>query len=758
MFVTVGIGYRTIGYSNDGIRWYNVSNNILTNGTGVAYYNGLWVATGTGNSLAYSHDGIIWNGLGTDIFTINGYNVCWTDLLWVAVGQGQNTIAYSYDGISWTGIGSNIFSLYGRGVAGTRNMIIAVGLGINNIAYSYDAINWIGLGNIIMTEIDAVVTNKIIWLIFGRGINTIAYSFNGIDWFGVGNDIFSDNGIYAAWNGTMWVAVGGGTNTIAYSYDGIHWIGLGNIIFSDYGRCISWNGTMWIAGGDVLATSYDGINWVILSNSLNITTYYSITSSCSYDFPYQDQVINFGNYNILPGGLYSINYYITYQAELTEILQAQLMISHVNYHKIYDSLPFINNAVTYTGFENIDSSFNLIGQLTYYPSPIDVGTYYISASGLIGYNYSINYIPGQIIISKAPLVIRCDNHIKEYDKIFYTPTYSVYGLLGNDTINSLSGFIVYSGTYINALNVGSYTMIPSGFTSSNYDIKYINGTLKIVPSYLMIIANNTSRIYDSDISGFRLVYNPNYIGLISSFTGIPIPSYTNIESNGIITFTDDNRTNRIWSLEGFQGPCYLSFRMPPIGCSIGLSEINYNYPDISSTSFNEYIIYNNKTSTLINYTNNIKNIDSINNRYNYSITTTYNTFDTGFIDPSGNILINYDGTDIKFYINSNLILTTQRLVRKKLYINIFTTFANQYIYNINFNSIQEYYNGGNGFYIDGLQGDDTVISLSGNIIYGGTSQNASIPGIYSIIPSGLSSINYSIKYINGSLNIRKSIQ
>jgi hypothetical protein len=315
-----------------------------------------------------------------------------------------------------------------------------------------------------------------------------------------------------------------------------------------------------------------------------------------------------------------------------------------------------------------NSSFNLIGQLTYNISPIDVGTYYITPSGLLGYNYSINYIAGQIIISKAPLVIRCDNHIKEYDKIFYTPTYSIYGLLGNDTINSLSGFIIFSGTYIDALNVGSYTMIPSGLTSANYDIKYINGTLKISPSYLMIIANNVSRIHDSDISGFRLVYNPNYYGLISSLTGIPIPSYTNIESNGIITFTNDNRTNRIWSLEGFYGPCYLSFRMPPKGCSIGLSEINYNYLDIGSTNFNQYIIYNNTTSTLINYTNNIRNIESITNKYNYSITTTYNTYDTGFIDMSSNVLIRYDGLNINFYINSNLILTTQRLVRKKLYI------------------------------------------------------------------------------------------
>ena len=53
---------------------------------------------------------------------------------------------------------------------------------------------------------------------------------------------------------------------------------------------------------------------------------------------------------------------------------------------------------------------------------------------------------------------------------------------------------------------------------------------------------------------------------------------------------------------------------------------------------------------------------------------------------------------------------------------------------------------------------NTIMSLSGNIIYSGTSQNASQQGIYSIIPSGLSSPNYSIKYINGLLNIRKSIQ
>ena len=60
----------------------------------------LSIATGEGrNTLAYSHDGIYWTGLGKHIFTERANRAVWNGRLWVAVGKGQYWVATSYDGI-----------------------------------------------------------------------------------------------------------------------------------------------------------------------------------------------------------------------------------------------------------------------------------------------------------------------------------------------------------------------------------------------------------------------------------------------------------------------------------------------------------------------------------------------------------------------------------------------------------------------------------------------------------------------------------
>jgi len=112
---------------------------------------------------------------------------------------------------------------------------------------------------------------------------------------------------------------------------------------------------------------------------------------------------------------------------------------------------------------------------------------------------------------------------------------------------------------------------------------------------------------------------------------------------------------------------------------------------------------------------------------------------------------------IIYLLNNVIIRNINKPIRNKLFMNILTYYENQIIDNIIFTSIKEYYYGGNGFYCNGFQGNDNINDLSGNIIYLGTSQGATEAGKYTIIPSGFTSNNYDIKYINGYLNIKKSL-
>ncbi|NTW52673.1 MAG: hypothetical protein HGB22_08805, partial [Chlorobiaceae bacterium] len=63
------------------------------------------------------------------------------------------------------------------------------------------------------------------------------------------------------------------------------------------------------------------------------------------------------------------------------------------------------------------------------------------------------------------------------------------------------------------------------------------------------------------------------------------------------------------------------------------------------------------------------------------------------------------------------------------------------------------YSGGNGVNYIGFVNGETSSVLAGTVSYGGTSQGAVDIGSYTIIPGGLSSGNYAITFLNGTLNV-----
>ena len=198
---------------------------------------GIWVAAGDGtNTLAWSEDGKVWTGLGTTIFSGQGFGVAYNGSIWVATGYGTNTLAWSTDGKNWTGLGKGTFSPTGFAVAWNGSLFVAVGQGTNTIAWSTDGKVWTGLGTGTFARAGTgIAWNGTLWVAVGYrygGANTIAWSTDGKVWTGLGTGTFDFSGWALAWNGTLWVAVGDEINTIAWSTDGKTWTGLGNAIFS----------------------------------------------------------------------------------------------------------------------------------------------------------------------------------------------------------------------------------------------------------------------------------------------------------------------------------------------------------------------------------------------------------------------------------------------------------------------------------------------------------------------------------------------
>ena len=110
-------------------------------------------------------------------------------------------------------------------------------------------------------------------------------------------------------------------------------------------------------------------------------------------------------------------------------------------------------------------------------------------SGDDNYNGGIsNYLSHYV--SKKALTITAENKSKVSDGEIYSDCYTVVysGFVNSETEAVLNGSLVFTGEAITATSPGSYTIIPSGLTASNYDITYVNGTLRITD----VLANTNS--------------------------------------------------------------------------------------------------------------------------------------------------------------------------------------------------------------------------------------------------------------------------
>jgi hypothetical protein len=290
-WVAVGNGTSEIVKSTNGTSYTRASaagTLFSTQGYGIAYGNGTWVAGGDGisNTLAYSNDGNTWTGLGKSIIGVGVFDIKYANGIFVAGGQGgattgANTIATSPDGIIWTGRGKNIITSGVEKITYGNGIWVVGGSGGNTIATSSTNGNsWVGQNNTFMSYIGALTYGDGKFVAFGVGGNFIATSGNGFSWsaqtstninFGNPNYLEYANGVFVV------VTYGKTSNTIATSTDGITWTGRGKQFFNDSaGECVAYGkddtgNPLWVAVGspgttipaNTFATSSDnGVTWV----------------------------------------------------------------------------------------------------------------------------------------------------------------------------------------------------------------------------------------------------------------------------------------------------------------------------------------------------------------------------------------------------------------------------------------------------------------------------------------------------------------
>lgn len=488
--------------------------------------------------------------------------------------------------------------------------------------------------------------------------------------------------------------------------------------------------------------SYDGVaytggNGVSYSGFVNGETAAVLSGTVGYSGTSQGAV-DAGNYVITPSGLSAANYTITYANGVLGINKAALTITANSDNKSYDGNAYSGgNGVTYIGFVNNEHSTALTGTIAYSGSSqgaINANTYSITPSGLSALNYDITYADGALIIAKMPLTITANDDNKIYNGLYYSGGngFTCTGFVNNETAAVLTGTVTYIGNSQGALDVGNYTITPSGIVAQNYTITYSDGTLSVTKAPLTITANDDSKTYDADAytGGNGVTYN----GLVNGETATVVTgtlTYTGTSQGainaGAYTITPDGLSAVNYDITYDNGS--LTIDKAPL--TITATNDSKTYSGVGYTGGNGLIYTGfagtDRASVLtgpVLYGGNSQGAINVG---------------TYTIIPSGRTSQNYTIT----YVNGTLTISTTPLT--------ITAVDDAKTYDGNA------YSGGNGVSYTGLVNGETAAVLTGSISYSGTSQGATAVGAYVITPSGQTAANYSITYANGALSILKGI-
>jgi autotransporter-associated beta strand protein len=238
-----------------------------------------------------------------------------------------------------------------------------------------------------------------------------------------------------------------------------------------------------------------------------------------------------------PGSLTSTNYSFVFTNGTLTVAPAAITVTADNQLRSYGAA---NPTLTanYTGFVNGDTSSVISGSPTLTTSAVTnspVGSYVITNSpgSLSATNYSFTLVNGTLTVTPTPLGLTANNDSKTYDGTGYTGgngvTYS--GFVNGETAAVLGGTLSYGGTSQNATNAGSYSIILSGLTSSNYAITYTNGSLTINPLAIAVTADAKAKVYGAADPALTYAYSPSLIsgdsfsGALSRAGGENVGSY-----------------------------------------------------------------------------------------------------------------------------------------------------------------------------------------------------------------------------------------
>jgi len=203
------------------------------------------------------------------------------------------------------------------------------------------------------------------------------------------------------------------------------------------------------------------------------------------------------------------DYAISYVPGALTVNTAALTVTANNQSKTYgQTFTFTGTEFTPTGLQNSETvgsaTLNSAGAAA--TAHVVGSPYAITASAATGGtftpgDYAISYVPGALTVNPASLTVTANNQSKTYGQTFtFTGTqFSTSGLQNGETVGSAT--LASAGAAATAHVVGSpYAITATAatggtFTPSDYTITYNNGAMTVNPAALTVTANNQSKTY-----------------------------------------------------------------------------------------------------------------------------------------------------------------------------------------------------------------------------------------------------------------------
>jgi hypothetical protein len=223
------------------------------------------------------------------------------------------------------------------------------------------------------------------------------------------------------------------------------------------------------------------------------------------------------------------------------------------------------------------------GQAIFTTTTLSAGSHTITASynGDAGDGTSSSPNFAQTV-NPAPLTVTADNKTKVYAQANPALTASYSGFVNGDTVDSLGGTLSFSTPATGSSPVGTYAITPSGLTSTNYTIAFVDGMLTISPAPLMVAADNNTKVYGQANPVFTVSYSGFVNGDTASSLGGTLSFSTPATTSspvGSYATTPGGLTSRNYTIAFVNG----TLSVTPAALTVAASNVTRIYGQPNST-------------------------------------------------------------------------------------------------------------------------------------------------------------------------------